>query len=53
MIDYLDFLQKINNGFHKVLGDRSIVIDLQIYINAKRNELDIPDPDSLIGEYVQ
>lgn len=53
MIDYLDLFQKINNLIFKILGENSISIDLQVYINGKRHELDLPDENELIEDYVQ
>ncbi len=53
MIDYLDLFQKINNLIFKILGENSISIDLQVYINGKRHELDLPDEKELIEDYVQ
>ena len=52
-MDYLDLLQKISNLLFKILGDNSIVIDLQVFINGKRHELDLPGDDELIEDYVQ
>lgn len=52
-MDYLDFLQKVNDLFFKIMGDKSIVINLQVFINGKRHELDLPDENNLIDEYVQ
>ena len=34
---YLDLLQNINNILYKILGASDIVIELQVYINQKRN----------------
>ena len=53
MIDYLDFLQKLNNALYRILGDHTIVINIQVYINKQRNELDLHDTANMIGEYVQ
>lgn len=53
MIDYLDLFQKINNLIFKILGENSISIYLQVYINGKRHELDLPDDNELIEDYVQ
>ena len=53
MWDYLDLLQKISNLIFKMLGDNTIAIDLQVYINTQRHELDLPDENELIDEYVQ
>lgn len=52
-MDYLDLLQKVNDLFFKIIGDNSIVINLQVFINGKRHELDLPDENNLIDEYVQ
>ena len=53
MMDYLDFLQKVNDLFFKLIGDNSITINLQVFINGKRHELDLPDEKELIEDYVQ
>lgn len=53
MMDYLDLLQKINNLIFKIMRDNSITINLQVFINGKRHELDLPDENELIDEYVQ
>ena len=52
-MDYLDLLQKVNDLFFKIMGDNSIVINLQVFINGKRHELDLPDSNELIDDYVQ
>lgn len=52
-MDYLDLLQKFSDLFFKILGDNSIVIDLQVYINKKRHTLNLPDDNELIEDYVQ
>ena len=53
MMDYLDLLQKLSNLLFKILGDNSIVISLQVFINGKRHELDLHDKNELIEDYVQ
>lgn len=53
MMDYLDLLQKINNLIFKIMRDNSITINLQVFINERRHELDLPDENELIDEYVQ
>lgn len=53
MMDYLDILQRINNLLFKILDDKSIVINFQVWINSQRHELDLPDKKELIDEYVQ
>ena len=53
MMDYLDVLQKVNDLFFRIIGDNSIVINLQVFINGKRHKLDLPDENELIDEYVQ
>lgn len=53
MLNYLELLQKINNLIFKILGDNSITLDLQVYINGKRHELDLPDKNELIEDYIQ
>ena len=52
-MDYLDGLQKISNMLFKLFGEKGFVIDIQIFINGKRHELDLPDKEYLIDEYVQ
>ena len=52
-MDYLDLLQKINNLIFKIMRDNSITINLQVFINGKRHELDLPDENELINDYVQ
>ena len=53
MIDYLDLLQKINNLIFKIIGENSITINLQVFINGRRHMLDLPDENELIEDYVQ
>lgn len=54
MLDYLDLLQKFNNLLYGLLGDRDIVIGIQVYINNERHELDLHDKNELIkDDYVQ
>ena len=53
MMDYLDLLQKINDLIFKIMRDNSITINLQVFINERRHELDLPDENELIDEYVQ
>ena len=53
MMDYLDLLQKINNLIFKIMRDNSITINLPVFINERRHELDLPDENELIDEYVQ
>lgn len=53
MIDYLDFLQKVNDLFFKIIGENSITINLQVFINGRRHMLNIPDENELIEDYVQ
>lgn len=53
IMSYLDVLQKIVNVLYKLLGDNGLVIDIQIFINSKRHELNLPDSNELIDEYVQ
>ena len=53
MMDYLDILQKFNDFLYKFLNDNKIVINLQVFINSQRHELDLPDENNLIDEYVQ
>lgn len=53
MIDYLDFLQKVNDLFFKITGENSITINLQVFINGRRHMLDLPDENELIEDYVQ
>lgn len=53
MIDYLDFLQKVNDLFFKITGENSITINLQVFINGRRHMLNIPDENELIEDYVQ
>ena len=52
-MDYLDFLQKISNMLFNVFGEKGFVIDIQVFINGKRHELDLPDSNELIDDYVQ
>lgn len=40
---FLDTLQKINNFLYNAFGLKNFVLDLQLYINAKRAEQDKPD----------
>lgn len=49
-MSYLDILQKINDFLYQVLGDNKIVINLQVYINGKRFELDEVDVKEIITE---
>lgn len=49
-MSYLDTLQKINDFLYQVLGDNKIVINLQVYINGKRFELDEVDVKEIITE---
>ena len=58
--DYMNFISKIINGYklnkrqkevnkkYKEEGLTNNVLDAQIAINKKRNELDIPDPNNKI-----
>ena len=57
-MDYLDLLQKINDILYKICGLTDKTLELQVYINTKRNEMDIPDKREIIekdnsGEFVQ
>lgn len=57
-MDYLDLLQKINDILYKICGLTDKTLELQVYINIKRNEMDIPDKREIIekdnsGEFVQ
>lgn len=45
---YLDLLQIINNILYKALGTSDIVINMQIYINQKRNEKDQVDKREIL-----
>lgn len=45
---YLKALQKINNGLYKAIGPRNIVIEIQVYINKKRNEKDKVDKNEIL-----
>ena len=45
---YLKTLQKINNGLYKAIGPRNIVIEIQIYINKRRNEKDEVDEKEIL-----
>lgn len=53
MMDYLDVLQKVNDLFFKIMEDNSITINLQVFINRRRHELDLHDEKELIDDYVQ
>lgn len=53
LMNYLDFLQKVNDLFFKIIGENSITINLQVFINGRRHMLDLPDENELIDEYVQ
>ena len=48
-MDYLDFLQRINDVLFRVFGLNRVTLELQIRINTKRSEKDIVDK----GGYVQ
>lgn len=57
-MDYLDLLQIINNILYKINGLTDKTLELQVYINMKRNEINIPDKNEIIekdntGEFVQ
>ena len=57
-MDYLDLLQKINDILYRICGLTDKTLELQVYINTKRNEMDIPDKREIIekdniGEFVQ
>ena len=57
-MDYLDILQQINNFLYTILGFNEYILEIQVFINSKRNELNIPDANEVIytdetGEYVQ
>ena len=45
---YLDILQIINNLLYKTLGSSDIVINMQIYINQKRNDKDKIDKKEIL-----
>ena len=49
-MSYLDTLQTINNFLYQILGDNKIVINLQVYINGKRFELNEVDIKEIITE---
>ena len=52
-MDYLDLLQKMCNFLYMFLGDSGIVINLQVYINNERHELDLHDENEMIDDFVQ
>ena len=57
-MDYLDFLQRINDVLFKVFGLNRVTLELQIRINTKRSEKDIVDKKQVFvfddkGGYVQ
>lgn len=45
---YLDNLQSINNFLYKMFGYRNFILNIQVYINVKRNEKDIPDSSEIL-----
>lgn len=49
-MSYLDTLQTINDFLYQILGDNKIVINLQVYINGKRFELNEVDVKEIITE---
>lgn len=57
-MDYLDLLQQTNNIIYRLFGLTDYTLELQVYINMKRNETDTCDYTEIIssddkGEYVQ
>ena len=57
-MNYLDFIQQINNLLYNLFGLTDITLELQVYINTKRNELNIYDKSEVVtkdkdGEFTQ
>ena len=57
-MNYLDFLQEINDLLFKVFGLNRVTLELQIRINTKRSEKDLVDKKQVFvfddkGGYVQ
>ena len=47
-MNYLNFLQKINNFLFSIFGLNDITLEFQVWINTKRCEKDVPDPSEII-----
>ena len=57
-MNYLNFLQKLNDKLYTHFGLNSLTLELQTKINTKRNEIDILDENEVVnfdnnGEYKQ
>lgn len=48
IMSYLDTLQAINNLLYSIFNDAKFVIDIQVYINTKRFELNEFDKNEII-----
>lgn len=46
-MNYLDISQEIINIFFKYFGAKDFVINMQIWVNTKRNEKNLPDSNDL------
>lgn len=44
----LDLLQEVNDFLFSLFGLNSVTLEIQIYINKRRNERDIHDPKEII-----
>lgn len=57
-MDYLDLLQIINNILYRINGLTDKTLELQVYINIRRSEMNLPDRNEIVekdntGEFVQ
>lgn len=57
-MNYLDILQLVNDLLYKICGLTDYTLELQVFINMKRNELNICDKSEIVikdedGEFTQ